>query len=39
MIALDTNVLMRYSVGDVATPAEYARQLFNSLTASRPGFI
>ena len=29
MIALDTNVLMRYLSGGVATPAEYARQLFN----------
>lgn len=39
MIAIDTNVLMRYLVGDVATHAEYARELFNSLTATRPGFI
>ena len=39
MIALDTNVLMPYLSGDVATPAEHARQLFNSITASRPGLI
>ena len=39
MIALDTNVLVPYLSGDVATPAEHARQPFNSITASRPGFI
>lgn len=39
MIAIDTNVLMRYLVGDVATHAEYASQLFESLTATHPGFI
>ena len=31
--------VLRYLVGDVAKHAEYARQLLNSLTASRPGFI
>lgn len=39
MIGNGTNVPMRYLVGDAATHAQYARQLFKSLIATRPGFI
>ncbi len=39
MIALDTNVLVRYLVRDEAQQAEAARSLLESLTAERPGFI
>ena len=36
MIALDTNVIVRYLVGD---NAEAARALLNGLTPANPGFI
>ena len=39
MIALDTNVLARYLVGDDAKQAEAARELLESLTADRPGYV
>ena len=39
MIALDTNVLVRYLVCDDAKQAEAARALLESLTAERPGFV
>ena len=39
MIALDTNVLVRYLVRDEAEQAEAARSLLESLTAERPGFV
>ncbi len=39
MIALDTNVLVRYLVGDDAEQAEAARSLLEGLTSERPGFI
>ena len=39
MIALDTNVLARYLVNDDAKQAEAARELLESLTADRPGYV
>ena len=39
MIALDTNVLVRYLVDDDASQAEAARLLLEGLTAERPGFV
>ena len=39
MIALDTNVLVRYLVADDARQAEAARLLLEGLTAERPGFV
>ncbi len=39
MIALDTNVLVRYLVADDARQAEAARLLLEGLTTDRPGFI
>lgn len=39
MIALDTNVLVRYLVADDAAQTEAARALLAGLTAERPGFI
>ena len=39
MIALDTNVLVRYLVKDDLQQAEAARELLESLTAERPGYV
>ncbi len=39
MIALDTNVLVRYLVHDDEQQAESARALLESLTAERPGHV
>ena len=39
MIAVDTNVLVRYLVGDDAEQANAARALLERLTPERPGFI
>ena len=39
MIALDTNVLVRYLVDDDARQAEAARLLLEGLTVERPGFV
>ena len=39
MIALDTNVIVRYLVGDNAQHAEAARGLVDGLTPRSPGFI
>ena len=39
MIALDTNVLVRYLVRDDERQAEEARELFASLGADNPGFV
>ena len=39
MIALDTNVLVRFLVGDDAEQAEAARALLEGMTPERPGFI
>ena len=39
MIAFDTNVLVRYLVGDDAVQANAARALLEQLTPERPGFI
>ena len=39
MIALDTNVLVRYLVRDDMQQAEAARALLESLTAERPGYV
>ena len=39
MIALDTNVLVRYLVHDDARQAETARRLLEGFTAERPGFV
>ena len=39
MIALDTNVLVRYLVADDAKQAEAARVLLAGLTADRCGFV
>ena len=39
MIALDTNVLVRYLVRHDAEQAEAARALLESLTADRPGYV
>lgn len=39
MIALDTNVLVRYLVDDDAKQAEAARTLLDALTPARPGFV
>ena len=39
MIALDTNVLVRYLVRDDTEQAEAACSLLESLTADRPGYI
>lgn len=39
MIALDTNVLVRYLVNDVREQAAAARALLEGLTAQAPGFV
>ena len=39
MIALDTNVLVRFLVDDDAKQAEAARRLLTALTADRRGFV
>ena len=39
MIALDTNVLVRYLARDDAEQAEAARALLEELTEERPGFV
>lgn len=39
MIAVDTNVIVRYLVGDDPEQAEAARTLIDGLTPSHPGFI
>ena len=39
MIAVDTNVIVRYLVGDDAEQANAARALLEQLTPERPGFI
>ena len=39
MIAIDTNVLVRFLVADNTQQAEAARVLLAGLTAERPGFI
>lgn len=40
MIALDTNVLVRYLVGDDASQAAVARRVIEeTLTAAEPGFV
>ncbi len=39
MIAIDTNVLVRYLVNDDLAQAEASRKLINSLTSEQPGFI
>ncbi len=39
MIAVDTNVLVRYLVADHAEQADAARALLERLTPERPGFI
>lgn len=39
MIALDTNVLVRYLVRDHAEQAEAARGVLDALTAENPGFV
>lgn len=39
MIALDTNVLVRYLVRDDTEQADTARVLMESLTEDRPGYI
>ena len=39
MIALDTNVLVRYLVHDDMQQAEAARALLESLTADNPGYV
>ena len=39
MIALDTNVLVRYLVDDDAEQAQAARTLLEGLTAERSGFV
>ena len=39
MIALDTNVLVRYLVRDDQHQAEAARALLESLTIERPGYV
>lgn len=39
MIALDTNVIVRYLVNDDAQQAQAARALLAGLTAESPGFI
>ncbi len=39
MTALDTNVIVRYLVGDDVEHAEAARALLNGLTPGNPGFI
>ena len=39
MIALDTNILVRYLVRDNEKQAEAARTLLESLTIDQPGFV
>ena len=39
MIALDTNVVVRYLVRDDLQQAEAARVLLESLTAGCPGYV
>ena len=39
MTALDTNVIVRYLVGDDVEHAEAARALLDGLTPANPGFI
>ena len=39
MTSIDTNVIVRYLVGDDVAQAEAARALFDRLTPDDPGFI
>ncbi len=39
MISIDTNIIIRYIVGDHAEQTEAARALVDGLTADDPGFI
>ncbi len=39
MIAIDTNVLVRYLVGDDVEQSETARRLLAGLSSTNPGFI
>lgn len=39
MIALDTDVLVRYLVGDHAEQSAAARRLANTLTSDEPGYV
>ncbi len=39
MTSIDTNVIIRYLVGDDAAQAEAARALLDGLTPDEPGFI
>ena len=39
MSALDTNVLIRYLVGDIPEQTEAVRELIDGLTPDKPGFI
>ena len=39
MIAIDTNVLLRYLVRDDEQQAQIARKLLESLSVSRPGYV
>ncbi|MYB76827.1 MAG: type II toxin-antitoxin system VapC family toxin [Chloroflexi bacterium] len=39
MTSIDTNVIIRYLVGDDATQAEAARALLDGLTPEDPGYI
>ena len=39
MTSIDTNVIVRYLVGDDAEQAEAARALLDGLTPDAPGFI
>ena len=39
MIAIDTNILVRYLVNDDLAQAKAARELMESLTPEQPGFI
>ena len=39
MIALDTNIIIRYLVRDDVKQSEAARALLESLTAERPGYV
>ncbi len=39
MIALDTNILLRFLIGDDREQVEAARSLLEQLTPERPGFI
>ena len=39
VLALDTNILVRYFTNDIPTQAGAARSLIHNLTAEKPGFI